>query len=30
LTFEDEFKVHRFLKLVDEINGGSRWVEELL
>jgi BioD-like phosphotransacetylase family protein len=30
LTFKDEFKVHRFLKLVDEINGGSRWVEELL
>jgi BioD-like phosphotransacetylase family protein len=30
LAFKDEFKVQRFLALVDEINGGSRWVEELL
>ena len=30
LTLKDEFKVHRFLQLVDEVNGGSRWVEELL
>ncbi|MGE5253177.1 MAG: DRTGG domain-containing protein [Planctomycetaceae bacterium] len=30
LTFKDEFKVQRFLTLIDEINGGSRWVEELL
>ncbi len=30
LTSKDEFKAHRFLKLIDEINGGSQWVEELL
>jgi len=30
LTLKDEFKVHRFLKLIDEVNSGSRWVEELL
>jgi hypothetical protein len=30
LTSKDEFKVHRFLRLIDEVNGGSRWVEELL
>lgn len=30
MTLKDEFKVHRFLQLIDEINGGSRWVEELL
>jgi len=30
LTSKDEFKVHRFLKLIDEINGGSKWVEDLL
>jgi BioD-like phosphotransacetylase family protein len=30
LTFKDEFKVHRFLTLLEGINGGSRWVEELL
>ncbi len=30
LTAKDEFKVRRFLKLVDEIHSGSRWVEELL
>jgi BioD-like phosphotransacetylase family protein len=30
LTLKDEFKVHRLLKLIDEVNSGSRWVEELL
>jgi BioD-like phosphotransacetylase family protein len=30
LTSKDEFKVHRFLRLIDEVNGGSRWVEDLL
>jgi len=30
LTLKDEFKVHRFLKLIDGVNSGSRWVEELL
>ena len=30
LTSKDEFKVHRFLKLIDEINVGSKWVEDLL
>jgi hypothetical protein len=30
LTPKDEFKVHRFLQLIDELNGGSRWVEDLL
>jgi BioD-like phosphotransacetylase family protein len=30
LTSKDEFKAHRFLKLIDEINGGSQWVEDLL
>jgi uncharacterized protein len=30
LTSKDEFKAHRFLKLIDEINGGSKWVEDLL
>ena len=30
LNPKDEFRVHRFLRLIDEINAGSRWVEELL
>ncbi len=30
LTSKDEFKAHRFLKLIDEVNDGSKWVEELL
>jgi len=30
LTPKDEFRVRRFLKLIDEVNAGSRWVEELL
>jgi hypothetical protein len=30
LNLKDEFRVHRFLRLIDEINEGNRWVEELL
>jgi len=30
LNPKDEFRVHRFLQRIDEINAGSRWVEELL
>jgi len=30
LNPKDEFRVHRFLRLIDGINAGSRWVEELL
>jgi BioD-like phosphotransacetylase family protein len=30
MSLKDEFRVHRFLRLIDEINAGSRWVEELL
>jgi hypothetical protein len=30
LNPKDEFRVHRFLRLIDEINEGNRWVEELL
>ncbi len=30
MSLKDEFRVRRFLQLIDEINAGSRWVEELL
>ena len=30
LNPKDEFRVHRFLQRIDEINAGSRWVEDLL
>ena len=30
LTLKDEFKVRRFLQLIDGANGGSTWVEDLL
>ena len=30
LTPKDEFKVRRFLQLIDELNGSSQWVENLL
>jgi BioD-like phosphotransacetylase family protein len=30
LRMEDEFKVHQFLNLIDQVMGPSRWVEDLL